>query len=1553
MLKNTFIKEETSLKSDRYRSFFVFFIKLNKKSINIFLIIISINEDMYFLKFLIFFENICIVNIILKCYIFIGVLYSINLKNRGLSYLKKKPNRRLDFLPNVQNKYSIRKFTVGAASILVGATLIFGAGQEEAKAAESDQTVTNQDNTSSTTDTTEQPSTEEKATSENITTDESSAEEKEVSESATTDQQSTETKEVSDNTETSQQSSQKEKEISESTTTEQPSPEEKAANESTQTDEPSTEEKAANESTQTDEPSTEEKAADESTQTDESSAEEKAADESTQTDKSSSEEKAAESTQTDESSAEEKAADESTQTDKSSSEEKAAESTQTDESSSEEKEANDSTETNQPSLDKHETTSDVIEQPEASASIQTISEELNVSSDDTVQALENIGVDTSNASEVEAIAALIQNDYANNSNETPVATPLNVNSATTRNEETTNTLRPRLFAAMALAADTPTNDNVSNTDNNQIIEADAIKNGYINSPTDATNAANTLSGRAWVVDNNTGTPSTMSNGLSPVPEGTSVYMQWIDKDGVTSPIYKASTTNSLGKSEASQVGPGAYAFDLRTPYVDANGKEHKYRAVDGQYYRIWIEDYKTQNGNTATMLRTAGGFLPGSYVNSVTGNNIGQFPLIGTNMQRTGIFMGVEPDGEYMTRPKSEWIHDTQGADRPLSTNSIHGRVWLETGTGGDLANSATGPNYNPLASDRIADGYTVVFSTLTDEGVQAYKNQVESLPEAEQAEATKTLLTDHPEYISATVYGETNADGYYTLHFPSDTKINNDYIYGYVMNPNGENVLGYSNFISPVFNPAFQAGSSFTPQTAPVPKPAKGGWYNVNFALVPTADTKIDIVKYNNTTQPAQPGDTVNIDLSGSQLSPLPTHIEWRDSNGNVVQKTDDITSYTDGEQKGTFVVPNTAKAGDVYTVYLVSGGKDVGSDSFVVATQEKSYHPKTNEVTKDYGTPTTEEDVTGAVTIPDYPSEKGTPTITVDDPSTLPDGNTPGTVDVPVTVTYPDGTEDHVTVPVTTNEQADNDAYQPTTDEVTKDYGTPTTEEDVTVAVTVPDYPSEKEQPVITVDNPDQLPDGNTPGTTEVDVTVTYPDGTKDHVKVPVTVGEEADNDAYDPNVEEVNKDYGTPTTEEDVTGAVTVPDYPSEKEQPVITVDNPDQLPDGNTPGTTEVDVTVTYPDGTKDHVKVPVIVGEETQANTNDPGYDNVTVDPGETVKVPQTGDNTMPDGTQYEIDKSKVPSDWEVTVDHNTGELTVKPSEDAVPGTSIVIPVTVTYPDGSTEEVSTTITVGDVIDIPAPTVNPVDDNDTEVTGTDGTPGNTIVVTFPDGSTSEGNIDKDGNWTVDIPDGVDLDKGDVITVVEKDKDGKVSTPTKVVVGENCDNPSNGDNSGDGAGNDSSDGDNSEDGTGNDSSDGDNSGDGAGNDSSDGDNSEDGADKGSSNEDNSKDEEGNNSLDSNNSVEGNKDSLTDNNATTDSNNTASVNNTDQTDSNNDVSELNEDNNTSNNTHKQNNSEAKALPETGNNEQNNGTLLGSLFAATGALFLAGKRRKNRTDKK
>ncbi|MGP2630008.1 Rib/alpha-like domain-containing protein, partial [Staphylococcus aureus] len=75
----------------------------------------------------------------------------------------------------------------------------------------------------------------------------------------------------------------------------------------------------------------------------------------------------------------------------------------------------------------------------------------------------------------------------------------------------------------------------------------------------------------------------------------------------------------------------------------------------------------------------------------------------------------------------------------------------------------------------------------------------------------------------------------------------------------------------------------------------------------------------------------------------------------------------------------------------------------------------------------------------IPDYPSEKGTPTFTFVVPFSLPEGYTPGTVEVPVTVTYPDGTKDHVTVPVAPNSQEEGEAVKPQVDDGTEDYGGP----------------------------------------------------------------------------------------------------------------------------------------------------------------------------------------------------------------------------------------------------------------------------------------------------------------------------------------------------------------------------------------------------------------------------------------------------------------------------------------------------------------------------------
>ncbi|WP_141761108.1 Rib/alpha-like domain-containing protein, partial [Staphylococcus sp. HMSC062D12] len=67
-------------------------------------------------------------------------------------------------------------------------------------------------------------------------------------------------------------------------------------------------------------------------------------------------------------------------------------------------------------------------------------------------------------------------------------------------------------------------------------------------------------------------------------------------------------------------------------------------------------------------------------------------------------------------------------------------------------------------------------------------------------------------------------------------------------------------------------------------------------------------------------------------------------------------------------------------------------------------------------------------------------------------------------------------------------------------------------------------------------------------VPVTVTYPDGSKDHVNVPVNVGD-PDSSRHEPKVTPITKDFGTPTTADDVTKAVIVPDYPSSKGTPTV--------------------------------------------------------------------------------------------------------------------------------------------------------------------------------------------------------------------------------------------------------------------------------------------------------------------------------------------------------------------------------------------------------------------
>ncbi|MGV3274199.1 Rib/alpha-like domain-containing protein [Staphylococcus sp. 11261D007BR] len=1615
---------------------------------------------------------------------------------------RKVKKGRIDFLPNRANKYSIRRFTVGTASILIGATLIFGTGQETKAAEETNTTPQQTEENPTEPQTTEQQTaeqpTQEQGTDKEVTT-EQPVDGVQPTDGDKTGEAPAEQPTVEDPTveESTQESATQPVEGTQSTDgdktgeapAEQPTVEDPTVEESTQ--ESATQPVEGTQSTDGD-------------KTGETPAEQQTVEEPTGegTEQPVDGVQSTDSDKTGEASAEQPTVEDPTDKQSAGETDTAGQLEQQPDVTGEEEQF---PEEELPSAESYFTSDyDQLTSADDKSAYtkQYLLDNSTLTADEVDNKLNELNIDFENATSNDVFASLLQNFSNDAKKYSPEALQVSEKDALTDDETISlaNNTTEQLKSVLPL-------DSEGNIDESKIIDADAIANGYINSQTDATNAANTLSGRAWEVDK--GTPATMSNGLTAVPENTPVYMQWIDEDGAVSPVYRAHTTNQLSNDGGSQVGPGAYAFDLREGWVDANGNEHKYNATDGQYYKLWIQDYENEAGNTMSMFRQSGGFFPGSYVNSVTGSNLGQFPLIGTNMQRTGIYMYEQPTEGYMTKDESEWITDTEG---PLSDpavalrakNSVSGKVWLETGDG-DRANSATGPSDN--RNDPQAEGYNVVFSSLTDEGAAAYEAQVNSLPESERNEAAKELLTANPDFISATVTGKTDADGRYTVRFPEGT-LNDDYLYGYVTDPDGNIVQSYSSFTSAEFRKP-NSNLSWTPQTAPAQNiVANPMWYNVNFAVVPQTELGLDVLEYDAVDNPATPEvDQVKVDLTGSSVSPLPMKVEWSRDGGAF--KSIDINNIQDAEAASTLIfdqLDTPPKDGEIFTARLYEGDNVIDSDSFIYkVTQASEYDPTTDGIEKQYGNPTTEDEVTNAVTIPNYPVDEEAPTITVDDPTTLPDGTTPGTKDVPVTVTYPDGSEDKVTVPVTTAEQPQTDVYEPTTDGIEKQYGNPTTEEDVTNAVTIPDYPTDGEAPTITVDDPTTLPDGTTPGTKDVPVTVTYPDGTTDQITVPVTTGEqpqtdvyepttdgvekpygeaptEADvtgsvtipgypegedaptitvddpttlpdgttpgtkdvpvtvtypdgttdnitvpvttgeqpqNDVYEPSTDGIEKQYGNPTTEQDVTNAVTIPDYPTDGEAPTITVDDPTTLPDGTTPGTTDVPVTVTYPDGTTDQITVPVTTGEQPQTDVYEPTTDGVEKPYGEApTEADVTGSVTIPGYPEGEDaptitvdDPTTLPdgttpgtTDVPVTVtypDGTTDNITVpvttgeqpqndvyEPTTDGIekqygnptteedvtnavtipdyptdgeaptitvddpttlpdgttPGTTDV-PVTVTYPDGTTDHITVPVTTGgqEQTELPTPTVDPVDENDTTVSGTNGTPGNTIVVTWPDQSTTETTVDDEGNWSVEVPDQVDLNEGDNITVVEQDEDGNTSDETTVTVGKDTTTGMNGQDDNTDGDSDVATGDNT---NADDNTDVENDE----NMSSDNNNA---TENNANNNDQLDDTTGDDTLanDNDNNATDNTDQNGNTNAQIDDNvsNDPNVNGTNNAANDTNANGVNQ-NNAAQSSDKDNKEEV--LPETGQESDNKGTLFGGLFAALGGLLLFGRRKRNKEEK-
>ncbi|MFW8573881.1 Rib/alpha-like domain-containing protein [Corynebacterium pseudodiphtheriticum] len=210
----------------------------------------------------------------------------------------------------------------------------------------------------------------------------------------------------------------------------------------------------------------------------------------------------------------------------------------------------------------------------------------------------------------------------------------------------------------------------------------------------------------------------------------------------------------------------------------------------------------------------------------------------------------------------------------------------------------------------------------------------------------------------------------------------------------------------------------------------------------------------------------------------------------------------------------------------------------------------------------------------------------------------------------------------------------------------------------------------------------------------------------------------------------------------------------------------------------------------------------QAEMIEPNWaDTSTPEDGSPVTVKNTGD-ALPHGTKVDLGwghgtHNKGTQDWDVDLEEN-GDITVKPGADAKPGDSIVVEVSITYPDGTKEtksfvtQVPVTgeefvpgnfgelpvltgddnddLTAGDVF-TEAPTVNPVNPGDNIITGT-GKPGATITVTGPNGFSTTTTVNENGNWSIDLPGGATPEAQYIVS--QKDGDKNESDQVLVTVG-----------------------------------------------------------------------------------------------------------------------------------------------------------------------------------
>ena len=786
-------------------------------------------------------------------------------------------------------------------------------------------------------------------------------------------------------------------------------------------------------------------------------------------------------------------------------------------------------------------------------------------------------------------------------------------------------------------------------------------------------------------------------GFPPIPmQGVRVYAQWMEKDGSVSPIY-TTTTNASGE----------YAIKMKD-FTTETGKTYTFDAdpnlPQGEKWRIWADnpdkDHLTQLSNYYN-----GSWGPRDYAyDAEIGDGVGPDRLDHVNIR-----YGLKPENEVMHNLKN--VEENVPAFKlGMVRGDVHWELVKAAGAQGWSSGAAFPKYYFDKGIDAAAEDVTVYASYLSDyalekiyaEPTSTFGSSAKTVRGAGWTIDNEARLQDwirvqmakegQDKWIAETASAKVGGDGLFNIQFKGT--------YGATWNNPGTMPLIKAN-IDKVNNayhkiaesPSIDRWSTSAGDAAMlggnISKHINRDWLFVSTDMKPgvafgtpwMTNGYMGLGQYNGLLATWQNNFNWN-EADGIILAVYPDYVNFRVTDGKGILNSGVPGDIAETETSG---LPNQFAGGVKYQIEWTdtSTGKVVATGPVVAANADGTI-PSFPLKTAGLGLTKT---TNFTATLYPVNAETGTRGTSFGvDKYTVIVGSRPVYDDVSVKAGST-GTSDVKGFDLTTTDEQERipaDQLDPklAANEPFSIPGTYTAPEGYKVSI-------DKATGVVTVIAPADAKPG-----TKIDVPVvaTFTDKTSTGAMAHFVVANKEDRNVYDPAYKDVAVNEGDPIR---IAAPVSDPAVPEGTKFGVakdggltgLTIDQQTGAISGTAPQVDKdtdytVTVKVTYPDGTAEEKAVKVTVkNAKPDSQTHDPSYEDKTGKPGETVKVPQTGDDKLPQGTTF-----SVPEDSPVKVDPNTGEVTVVIDGNVKPGTEIKGTVTVTYPDGSKEDVPVKVTV---------------------------------------------------------------------------------------------------------------------------------------------------------------------------------------------------------------------------------------------------------------------------